>query len=145
MRWRNYSKPFLKNSKVSISLNILLKFLYSLFLFYAKLRIIRIYWNWNGNYLLLGQIKLFKKTKWDLELASLPHFLPHFWRKVFFFLYSISWPNFIDWLSLLSKILGNLCIAIVFWAGFEVINFEINLIFLIKAFLLHNQKFKKKN
>ena len=41
-------------------------------------------------------IKLFKKTKWDLELVSLPHFLQGLWRKIFLNLYSINWPNFID-------------------------------------------------
>ena len=49
-------------------------------------------------------------------------------------LYSITWLNWIFWLPLLSKILGNMCIAIVCYPGCEIINFEINLIFLIKLF-----------
>ena len=36
-------RPFSKKSKLSISLNQLSKFLYRLFLFYAKLRTIEIY------------------------------------------------------------------------------------------------------
>ena len=51
---------------------------------------------------------------------------------------------FIVWLSLLFEILGNMCIAIVFWPGCDVINFEINLIFLIKPFLCMIRKSKQK-
>ena len=42
-------------------------------------------------------------TKRGLELASLPHFLFDFWRKIFILLYSINWPtiNFTIFLSLL--------------------------------------------
>ena len=38
-------RPFSKKSKSNISLNQLSKFLYRLFLLYAKLRAIEIYWN----------------------------------------------------------------------------------------------------
>ena len=41
--------------------------------------------------------KPFLKAKRSLQLISLPHFLHDFWRKVFFLLYSINWPNFIVW------------------------------------------------
>ena len=37
-----------------------------------------------------------------------------------------------------------MCIVIVCQAGFEVINFEINLVFLIKPFFLNDQKLKTK-
>ena len=50
----------------------------------------------------------------------------------------------IAWLFLLLEILVNICIVIVCQSGCGVINFEINLIFLIKPFLLHKQKFKTK-
>ena len=40
--------------------------------------------------------------------------------------------NFIIWLLLLLEILGNMCIAIVYFPGCDVINFEISLIFLFK-------------
>ena len=47
------------------------------------------------------------------ELVSLPHFVYDFSRKMFLMLHSINWPNFIVWLALLLKILGNICITIV--------------------------------
>ena len=48
-----------------------------------------------------------------LGIVSPPDFVDDFSRKVFFMLYFINWPNFIAWLLLLLKILGNMCIAIV--------------------------------
>ena len=59
-------------------------------------------------YLILG---FFKKTKSGLELVSLPYFLHIFWRKIFLLMYSINWPSFIFWLSLLREILGIMCIC----------------------------------
>ena len=44
------------------------------------------------------------------------------------------------WLLLLCEISGNICIAIVSEPGCDVMNFEVNLIFLIKPFFLHDQK-----
>ena len=54
----------------------------------------------------------------------------------------ISLPG---WLPLLCEILGNMFTVIVCWPGWDVINFEINLVFLIKPFFLHDQKFKANN
>ena len=48
-----------------------------------------------------------------LGIISPVHFVYDFSTKVFLTLYSINWSNFIDWLSLLLEILGNMCIAIV--------------------------------
>ena len=59
-------------------------------------------------------------------------------------LYSINWPNLIAWLSLLLEILVNVCIAIVCQPSYDVINFKINLVFPIKSFFIHDQKFKRK-
>ena len=59
-------------------------------------------------------------------------------------LYSVNWPNFIVWFPLLLEILGNIYIAIVCWPGCNGMNFEINLIFLIKAFLHVTKKSKQK-
>ena len=72
------------------------------------------------------------------------HFVHDFLTKMFFMLYSTNWPNFIAWLLLLFEILGNMCIAIVYYPGCDVMDFEINLIFLIKPFFLHDQKVKTK-
>ena len=46
----------------------------------------------------------------------------------------------ISLLSLLCEILGNMCIVIVCLLGFDVINFGINLFFLIKPFFLHDPR-----
>ena len=93
------------------------------------------YWNEAADHLLSPHVKFFYKIKRGLKLVSLPHFLHNFRRKIFFLLYSINWPNVIVWLPL-----GNMCIAIVCKLGCDVINFEVNLIFLIWPFFLHNQK-----
>ena len=77
-------------------------------------------------------LKYLKKKQIELTLDL---FSAHdSWRKIFLMLPSISWPNFIVWLSLLLKILGNMCIAIIFFEVDDVINFEIN----------HNCKWQKK-
>ena len=47
------------------------------------------------------------------------------------------------WFSLLCKILGNMCITVVYKPDCDVINFEVNLIYLIKPFFLHDQKILK--
>ena len=47
---------------------------------------------------------------------------------------------FIFWLSFLCEISGNMSIAIVYQPGCDVMNFKINLIFLIKPFFQHDQK-----
>ena len=44
------------------------------------------------------------------------------------------------WLPLLCEILGNMCIAMVCEPGCDVMNFEVNLTFLIKPFFLHDQR-----
>ena len=75
-----------------------------------------------------------------LKLVFLPHFLHGFWRKIFLLLYSINWSNFIVSLPLLRQILYSICFAVVRLPGYDIINFEINLIFLIKPFSLHDQK-----
>ena len=56
--------------------------------------------------------KAFLKKR-SLELVSLLHFLHAFWEKAFLTLYSIDWPSFIVWLSLLLEILGSMCIVII--------------------------------
>ena len=58
---------------------------YSLFLLYGEVEICQ------------NILKFFKKTKRGLELVFPPHFLRDFWREIFLTLYSINWPNLIDW------------------------------------------------
>ena len=61
-----------------------------------------------------------------------------------FMLQSINWPNFVFWYSLPLDILGNMCIAIVYFPGCGIINFEIHHIFLIKPFLYMTKKWRLK-
>ena len=60
-------------------------------------------------------------------------------------LYSIDWPNLILWLPLILEMLVNMCIAIVCYPGCNVIDFQINLIFLIKPFLYMTKKSRQKS
>ena len=75
-----------------------------------------------------------------LGIVSPAHFVYDFSTKMFVMLYSIKGPNFIASLALLLEILGNMCIAIVCYPGCDVMDFEINLIFLIEPFFQHDQK-----
>ena len=68
----------------------------------------------------------FDNLQKGLGIVSPPHFVYDFSRKMFFMLYSVNWPNFITWLSLLHGILGNMCNLIICFPGSDVINFEIN-------------------
>ena len=56
----------------------------------------------------------------------------------------MNWPNFIVPFPLLRDMLGNMRIMIVCQPVCDLINFEINLIFLIKPFFLYDQKVKTK-
>ena len=80
----------------------------------------------------------------SLAIVSPAHFVYDFSTKMFLMLYSINKPNFIAWFPLLLEILGNMCIAIVCEPGCDVMNFDINLIFLIESLFLHDQKFMTK-
>ena len=79
-------------------------------------------------------MELFSKTKSVLELVSLPHFLYQFSRKISLTHYLINRPSCIAWLLLLLEILVNMCIVVTCCPVCGVMNFEINLIFLIMLF-----------
>ena len=79
-----------------------------------------------------------------LGIVSPAHFVYDFSTEIFLMLYSINCPNFIIWLPLLIEILTNMCIAIFYDPDCDVMDFEINIIFLIKLFFLHDQKFMTK-
>ena len=79
-----------------------------------------------------------------LGIVSPPHFMCGFSRKIFLMLHSINWPNFIVWLPLLLDILGNMCNVMVCFPVCDVINFKINLIFLIKSFFCMTEKSRRK-
>ena len=67
----------------------------------------------------------------SLALASPPHCVYDFSKKTIIMLYSINSLNFIVWMALPLEILGySRRLYIICFPGFNVINFEINLIFL---------------
>ena len=80
-----------------------------------------------------------------LGIVSPPHFMEEFFKKKMIpMLYFINWPNFIVWFLLRFEILGNICIAIVCLPCCDIINFEINLVFLIKPFFCMTKKSSQK-
>ena len=96
-----FPDPFRKNQNWVYLWITSLKFLYSLFFLYATLRVskyIETKLQITCFYLILSFFK--RKEAWNIFL---PYFLHNFWRKIFL-LYSINWPNFIDWLPLLCEI-----------------------------------------
>ena len=93
--------------------------------------------------------EFFKKTtKGGLELVSLPYFLHDFWKKIFILLYSINIFIIQFWFHCLVAFalcdIGQYVHCICLLTRLNVIKFEINLIFLIKLFFLHEQKGKTK-
>ena len=83
--------------------------------------------------------------KKGLGLVSPPHLAYDFLRKIFLILYPITRSNFVVWLPLLLEILGNMCIAIICFPIYDVMNFEINLSFLIKSIFHTTVKVSTKN
>ena len=100
--------PFSKKSKLSISLDQQSKVLYGLFLLYARLRTIKIYWNWATYHLLLPYMKLFFQSESGTSLTV--SFSASFFKKKKFILYSITRPNFIVWLPLLRERYWTICV-----------------------------------
>ena len=85
---------------------------------------------------------------WKLELvsnifliivASPPHFVYDFSKKIYLVLYSNNQSSFIVLFHLLLEILHNTCIVIICWPICDVKNFEISL--LIKSFFHKILKF----
>ena len=75
-----------------------------------------------------------------LGIVAPPNFVYDFSRRMFLMVYSINSLNFTVWLLSVLKILSNVYIAIVFFPGCDVINFEINFVFLIKLFFYMTEK-----
>ena len=114
MWWRNYSQNLSWKIKIEhIFVSMILSFTQSFYVsqvedYQEKLKL-------SCRPLAFTWYKALLKNKKGLELVSLPHFLPEFWKKnIFLLLYSITWPNFIVWLLLLHEILENMCILIIF-------------------------------
>ena len=94
---------------------------------YSKNKLYNISDCWSRNVYFLFWIK-------SLGLASSVQFADDFARKIFHMLCSINWPYFNDWLSILLEILSNMYIKTICCSVCDVINFDINLSFLIKSF-----------
>ena len=73
----------------------------------------------------------FIKESW----TSFTIFCIWFFQEKFLMLHSIDWPNFTVCLPSLLAILDNMCIVIICCPVCDIINFEINHSFLIKALL----------
>ena len=84
------------------------------------------------------------KIKRGLEPLSLFHFLPDFCRKNSLTLYFFNWPNFIAWLSFIIETLGYICIVTISCPVCDVINFEINLRYLIELSFYITKKSRQK-
>ena len=138
MRWRNQPQTFFWKIKTEHYLWITSLKLYTSFYCMASQGLSRCVENKLQTTCFHLMLSFYKKR--GLELVSLPHFLHNFLRKIFCLLYSINRPNFIAWLPLLCQKLSNMCIAIVCKQGCDAMNFEVNLILLIKLFSLHDQK-----
>ena len=91
----------LKLSGLQFSFNIVFNFAY------IKNKLYKVLDYWSKDTL---NFDFIEKGLW---IASPPHFVYDFSRKIFLKLYSINWPNFIAWLALLLEILMNMYIAIV--------------------------------
>ena len=72
------------------------------------------------------------------------HFVYNYSKKMFLVLYLINWTNLILWLSVRLKIFGNMYIVIICFSVCDVINFEINIGFVIKPFYYMTKKFRTK-
>ena len=111
-----FPDPFMKNQKWAYLWIKGLKLCTVLFLLYAKLRNIKLFWNWPTNHFLLTQINTFKNSNRSPELVSLPNF-----HVIFYYL---------------SKFRCLYCST-----SCDRINFGI---FLIKPLFLHDQTVKRK-
>ena len=71
----------------------------------------------------------FDFSKKEQILVSPQYFVYDFSRKTLLKLYSINWPNFIVWLSLLLEIFGNISTVVICFPINDVLNFELTLLF----------------
>ena len=95
--WWRYTRPrsFSKKSKLSIYLFQQYESLYSFFLLYVQFEDCQELLKLRCCPLAFTKYTVFLEKQSGLELVLLPHFLYDIWRKIFFTLYSINWPNFI--------------------------------------------------
>ena len=129
---------------MSVSLDQCSEILYSLFLLYVQVEEYENILKLRRWPLAFTTFKTLLKRK-RRSGASLPVPLSTwFCKKNISHLYSINWPNFIVWLPLLLGILGNISVVIICFPVYDLINFEINLTFLIKSFSCMTKEVKTK-
>ena len=90
---------------------------------------------------LLGSLTMVpggNKTKRLLSVnhttKTIHHHHQHFSTKMLLMFFSIILVNCIVWFSLLRELLGNMYTAIFCFQSYDIINFEIDFVFLIKPF-----------
>ena len=103
----NYREKLLLWHKILHITKLLFIFVVSLFLSFNYNT-----YNYTSMFKLMIQ-RLAQFLEKGLRILSQPHFVYDFSRKMFLMLYSINRTNFIDWLSLLLGIFGNMGIPIV--------------------------------
>ena len=81
---------------------------------------------------------IFLEKLYDCGLSN--SFSACFLKKNIFHVIFINWSKFIEWLLLLLELLGNMCMAIICCPVRDVINIEINLSFLVKAYFYITKK-----
>ena len=79
-----------------------------------------------------------------LGVVSPTHFSMIFQEKCFSSYILLTYQDFIAWWPLLLEIWVNTCIVIICFADSDVIDFEVNLIFLIKPFPYMAKKSRQK-
>ena len=90
-----------------------------------------------------NKLRTFQPQKWKKSKNSQPQtkFTGSYKKRSVF---TINWLNFIVWLRFPLEVSDNMCIALVCFPVCDVINFEMNLMVLIKPIFLHDQKIKTK-
>ena len=107
-----FPDPFQKNQNWAYLWINIVKF-YMFFFFVCQAEDYRKWLKLSCRPLAFPSYKAFLKNNKRCGISPLPHFLYDFWRKMFLWLYSITWPDFNVWLPLLLEILGNMYHVIV--------------------------------
>ena len=110
----------------------------------AKPGTTEIYWNQDADHLPLPHIKSSQKTKRDLELVSLPHFLHDCWKNIHIFLLFYYLTKFPSPVAITPRDIGQYVYCNYLLTRLWRLNLAVNLIFLIKPFFLYDQKVKTK-
>ena len=135
MRWRNYSQTFLKNQN----------WVYLFVLIFCQVEDYQKWLKPSCRSLTFTSKKVFLKNKNRSGTSLRALFSAWFFGEnislvVFFYL-----TQFQCLVAFTSGDIGQYVYCISLWSGCDVTNFEINFIFLIKLFFLHDRKAKTKS